>query len=129
MQFPGILDFLKEYQAKASSAGVDPVGWYLPPFAYANLQVLAEAVEGAKSLDQTKLADYIRSHPFKTIVGDVSFGKDGEWSKPRVLEVQWQNIKSNTVDQFKDTKTEAILEPPQYRTGAVTAPYNGGAGE
>jgi branched-chain amino acid transport system substrate-binding protein len=128
MQFPGILDFLKEYQAKAPAAGVDPLGWYLPPFAYANLQVLGEAIEGAKTLDQTKLADYIRGHPFKTIVGDISFGKDGEWSKPRVLEVQWQNIKSNSLDQFKDTKTEAILEPSQYQTGTVIAPYNG-AGE
>ena len=129
MQFPGILDFLKEYQARAKAAGVDPLGWYLPPFAYANLQVLAEAVAGAKTLDQTKLADYIRSHPFKTIVGDISFGEDGEWSKPRVLEVQWQNIKNNSLDQFRDTKTEAILEPAEYRTGAVMAPYNGGAGE
>src|ERR1700751_2516334 len=111
MQFPGILDFLKKYQAKAPAEGVDPLGWYLPPFAYANLQVLGEAVEGTKSLDQTKLADYIRSHPFKTIVGDITYGKDGEWSKPRVLEVQWQNIKSNNIDEFKDTKTEAVLEP------------------
>ena len=84
-----------------------------------------EAVEGAKSLDQTKLADYIRSHPFKTIVGDITFGKDGEWSKPRVLEVQWQNIKSNNLDEFKDTKTEVILEPAEYRTGKVVAPYTG----
>ncbi len=129
MQFPGILDFLKEYQAKAPAAGVDPLGWYLPPFAYANLQVLGDAVEGAKTLDQTKLADYIRGHPFKTIVGDITFGKDGEWSKPRVLEVQWQNIKSNSLDQFKDTKIEVILEPAQYRTGKVVAPYSGGAGE
>jgi branched-chain amino acid transport system substrate-binding protein len=129
MQFPGILDFLKEYQAKAAAAGVDPLGWYLPPFAYANLQVLGEAIKGAKTLDQAKLADYIRSQPFKTIVGDITFGKDGEWSKPRVLEVQWQNIKSNSLDQFKDTKTEAILEPAQYRTGTVNAPYNGAGGE
>ena len=126
---PRILDFLKEYQTKASGAGVDPLGWYLPPFAYANLQVLGDAVEATKSLDQTKLADYIRSHPFKTIVGNISFGTDGEWSRPRVLEVQWQNIKSKNLDQFKDTKTEAILEPAQYRTGTVIAPYNGGAGE
>ena len=125
MQFPGIMDFLEKYQAKAPGEGIDPLGWYLPPFAYANLQVLGEAVEGAKSLDQTKLADYIRSHPFKTIVGDISFGKDGEWSKPRVLEVQWQNIKSNNLDEFKDTKTEVILEPAEYRTGSVIAPYNG----
>ena len=125
MQFPGILDFLKKYQAKAPAEGVDPLGWYLPPFAYANLQVLGDAVEGAKTLDQTKVADYIRSHPFKTIVGDITFGKDGEWSKPRVLEVQWQNIKSNNLDEFKDTKTEVILEPAEYRTGSVIAPYNG----
>ena len=46
----------------------------------------------------------------------------------RVLEVQWQNIKSNNLDEFKDTKTEIILEPAEYRTGTVIAPYNGGAG-
>ncbi len=126
MQFPGITDFLKKYQAKAPGEGIDPLGWYLPPFAYAELQVLGDAVEATKSLDQTKLADYIRSHPFKTIVGDITFGNDGEWSKPRVLEVQWQNIKSKGLDQFKDTKVEAILEPAQYRTGTVTAPYDGG---
>ena len=105
---------------------MDPLGWYLPPFAYANLQVLGEAISGSQSLDQTKLADYIRSHPFKTIVGDITFGKDGEWSKPRVLEVQWQNIKSNSIDQFADTKTEVILEPAEYRTGEVIAPYASG---
>jgi branched-chain amino acid transport system substrate-binding protein len=126
MQFPGILAFLKKYQAKAPAEKVDPLGWYLPPFAYAELQVLADAITATKSLDQDKLADYIRSHPFNTIVGDITFGKDGEWSKPRVLEVQWQGIKGNSLDQFKDTKTEAILEPAEYRTGKVMTPYNGG---
>jgi branched-chain amino acid transport system substrate-binding protein len=128
MKFPGIAEFLKRYQAKAPSEGVDPLGWYLPPFAYAELQVLGDAIEGTKGLDQDKIADYIRSHTFKTIVGDVTFGKDGEWSKPRVLEVQWQNIKNNSLDQFEDAKTEVILEPEEYRTGSVIAPYNG-AGE
>ena len=123
MKFPGIAEFLKRYQAKAPSEGVDPLGWYLPPFAYAELQVLGDAIEGTKGLDQDKLADYIRSHPFSTIVGDMTFGKDGEWSKPRVLEVQWQNIKSNNIDQFEDTRTEVILEPAEYRTGEVIAPY------
>jgi branched-chain amino acid transport system substrate-binding protein len=127
MQFPGIMEFLKKYQAKAPSEGIDPLGWYLPPFAYANLEVLGQAIEAAKTLDQTKLADYVRTNPLNTIVGDITFGKDGEWSKPRVLEVQWQNIKSNNVDEFKDTKTEAILEPDEYRTGTVIAPYAGGS--
>src|SRR6266481_5626658 len=98
MQFPGILDFLKKYQAKATGGGIDPLGWYLPPFAYANLQVLGEAVEGTKSLDQTKLADYIRSHSFNTIVGEVAFGKDGEWSKPRILMVQFQGILGTDIE-------------------------------
>jgi branched-chain amino acid transport system substrate-binding protein len=126
MQFPGILKFLKTYQARAPAEKVDPLGWYLPPFAYAELQVLGDAITATKTLDQDKLAAYIHSHPFNTIVGDVSFGKDGEWSKPRVLMVQWQGIKGNSLDQFTDTKTEVILEPTQYRTGKVMAPYRGG---
>jgi branched-chain amino acid transport system substrate-binding protein len=124
MQFPGILDFLKKYQAKAPGEGVDPLGWYLPPFAYANLQVLGEAIEGTKSLDQTKLADYIRSHSFNTIVGEIAYGKDGEWSKPRVLEVQFQDIRGTDLEQFRDTRTEAILGPAEFRTGEVVEPYS-----
>lgn len=123
MQFPGILDFLKKYQAQAPEAGVDPLGWYLPPFAYAYLQVLGEAITSTKSLDQGKLAEYMHTHPFKTIVGDISFGKEGEWSKARVLEVQWQGLTNNSLKELKDTKHEVILEPSQYRTGSVVAPY------
>ncbi len=117
MQFKGITDFLKAYQAKAPEAGVDPLGWYLPPFAYANLEVLAQAVEGTKSLDQNKLADYVRSHSFKTVVGDIAYGKDGEWAKPRVLEVQFRGLKPNDLASIRDTKTEVIVEPAAYRTG------------
>jgi branched-chain amino acid transport system substrate-binding protein len=127
MQFPGILDFLKEYQTKAGAEGVDPLGWYLAPFAYAYLQILGDAVEGAKSLDQTKISDYMHSNTFKTIAGDIAFGKDGEWSKSRVLEIQWQGVKGNTVDDFKDAKNEVILEPSDYKTGSVVAPYDGSA--
>jgi branched-chain amino acid transport system substrate-binding protein len=124
MQFPGIIEFLKKYQAKAPDEKIDPLGWYLPPFAYANLQVLGEAIEGAKSLDQTKLADYIRSHSFNTIVGEIAYGKDGEWSKPRVLEVQFQDIQGTDLEQFRDTRTEAILEPAEFRTGEIVEPYS-----
>jgi branched-chain amino acid transport system substrate-binding protein len=123
MQFPGILDFLKKYQARAPSEGVDVLGYYLPPFAYANLQVLGQAIESTKSLDQDKLADDIRKSEFKTIVGDIRYGKDGEWSEPRVLEVQFQNIKGNDLEQFRSSATEAVLEPKQYRSGTLITPY------
>jgi branched-chain amino acid transport system substrate-binding protein len=116
--------FLEQYQAKAPSAGVDPLGYYLPPFAYSYMQVLQQAVEGIKGLDQDKLADYLRSHTFKTIVGDVKFGANGEWAEPRVLEVQFRGIKANDVEQFKDASTEVILWPPELKTGDVVYPYS-----
>jgi branched-chain amino acid transport system substrate-binding protein len=124
MQFPGILEFLKKYQAKAPSEGIDPLGWYLPPFAYANLEVLGAAIEGTKSVDQTKLADYIRGHSFDTIVGEIAFGKGGEWAEPRILMVQFQNIQGTDLEQVTDTKTEVILEPAEYHTGEVIEPYS-----
>ena len=125
MQFPGILDFLKKYQAKAPAEGRRSAR--LVPAALCLCQPAGPRRGGGGRQDPRpdKLADYIRTQPFKTIVGDITFGKDGEWSKPRVLEVQWQNIKSNNLDEFKDTKTEVILEPEEYRTGKVITPYSG----
>jgi len=120
---PEALDFLKQYQAKAASAGVDTLGYYLPPFAYGYMQVLQQTVEGVKSLDQDKMADYLRSHTFKTVVGDVKFGADGEWSDARVMEVQFRGIKSNDVDQFKEPTTEVIVWPTALKTGDVIYPY------
>ena len=42
----------------------------------------------AKSLDQDKLSEYLRSHTMKTVVGDIEFGPNGEWKEARVLQVQ-----------------------------------------
>jgi branched-chain amino acid transport system substrate-binding protein len=120
---PASFTFLKQYQAKAASAGVDPLGYYLPPFAYGYLQVLQQTVEGTKSLDQAKLAAYLKSHTFKTVVGDVKFGNDGEWSEARVLEVQFRDITGNDLSQFKDKKTEEIMWPSPLKTGTVIYPY------
>ena len=120
-------EFLKEYQAKAGPAGVDALGYYLPPYAYGYMQVLQQAVEGTKSLDQDKLAAYLRSHTFKTVVGDVAFGSNGEWVKPEVMEVQFRDVKSNNLDQFKNPDTEVILWPPELATGKVVYPYTSGA--
>jgi branched-chain amino acid transport system substrate-binding protein len=122
---PEALAFLKEYQAKAATAGVDLLGYYLPPFAYADMQVLQAAVEGTKSLDQQKLADYMRSHTFKTVAGNITFGANGEWTDSRVMEVQFQNVKGNDVNQFKDPKVEVVLYPPALKDGNVVTPYVG----
>src|SRR5208283_637002 len=67
MQFPGVLELLKKYQEKVTSEGVDPLGYLMAPTTYAQMQVMAEAVEGTKSLDDAKLADYIHHHEFSTV--------------------------------------------------------------
>ncbi len=120
---PEALDFLKRYQAKSAAAGVDLLGFYLPPFAYSDMQVLQAAVEGVGSLDQQKLADYLRSHTFHTVAGDIRFGPNGEWTEARVLEVQFQGVKGNDVEQFKDPKTEVVLYPPALKNGNVIYPF------
>ncbi len=123
MIFPGVEDLMKKYQARAASEGVDPLGYYMAPQAYAQLQVLGQAITATKSLDDQKLADYIRANTFKTVLGDVKFGKGGEWAQSRVLQVQFQNVKGNGVDQFKDVKTQVVLTPSEYKSGDVIFPY------
>jgi len=118
-----VSEFLKKYQAKAASAGVDPLGYYLPPFAYANLQVLAAAVESTKSLDQDKIADFLRSNTIKTIVGDIKWGPNGEWAEARVLAVQFHDVKGGDLEQFRDDSKQTILWPAKYATGKVVYPY------
>jgi len=123
MDFPGVMDFLKKYQARAPAEGVDPLGYYIGPWGYAQVQVLGQAIEATKSIDDDKLADYIRSNTFKTVVGDVKFGKGGEWAQGRVLQVQFQHIKGNDIGQFRDISTQVVVAPDPYKSGSVIYPY------
>jgi len=123
MEFPGSMELLKKYQDRAKAEGVDPLGYYMPVWAYADLQVLGQAITATKSLDDDKLADYIRSATFNTVVGDVKFGKQGEWAEERTLAAQFQNIKGNSIEEFRDLKTEVILYPPQFKSGEAIYPY------
>jgi branched-chain amino acid transport system substrate-binding protein len=123
MDFPGIADLMKKYQAKAQAEGVDPLGYYMAPWGYAQLQVMQQAIEATKSIEDKKLADYIRSNSFKTVVGDVKFGAKGEWAQSRVLQVQFQNIKGNDVGQFKDITTQVVVAPAEFASGSPIYPY------
>jgi branched-chain amino acid transport system substrate-binding protein len=123
MQFPGVADLISRYQARAPAEGVDGLGYYMPPWAYAQLQVLQQAVEATKTLDDAKLGDYMRAHSFSTVVGKVSFGPKGEWTHSRVLQVQYQNIKGNGIAQFKDMSTQVVVAPPEYASGEPIYPY------
>jgi branched-chain amino acid transport system substrate-binding protein len=122
-EFPGVADLFNRYQAKAAGQGVDPLGHGFVPFGYAAGQVLAEAVQATKSTDHDKLAGYIRSSAFKTVVGDVAFGKDGEWAKSRQLFTQFRDVAPNDLEQFRTGAKQVILWPAEYKTGTMVYPY------
>jgi branched-chain amino acid transport system substrate-binding protein len=123
LEFAGIDAFLKTYQAKAPAEGVDPLGYYMGPWAYAQLQVLAQSVEATKTLDDQKLADYMRANAFKTMIGDVKFGPDGEWAKSRMLQIQFHDIKGNDLEQFRTMGTQTVVTPAEFKSGNVIYPY------
>jgi branched-chain amino acid transport system substrate-binding protein len=121
--FPGTEEVLAKYQAAAKTQGIDPMGWAFAPIAYAAGQTLQQAVEGTKGTDQAALAAYMHSHTFHTVVGDITFGKDGEWAKSRVFFTQFQHVTGNSLDQFKDTTHEVVVWPNEYKTGDMIYPY------
>ncbi len=123
LKFPGIEDFLKRYQERAKAAGVDPLGHYLPPWAYADLQVLGQAVEATKSLDQQKIGEYIRTHEHDTVAGKIKFAPNGEWAKSRVLMVQFQNIENNDLKQFGEPGHRVVIYPDEWKSGTLIYPY------
>jgi branched-chain amino acid transport system substrate-binding protein len=122
-KFPSIEPFLEKYQARAVKEGVDPLGFYLPPFAYAMMEVIEQAIKATGSLDQAKLADYIHGHEFDTYVGKVRFGKNGEWARPRMLAVQYHGITGNDLDQWRKPGHVTVLAPAEYKTGTVAVPF------
>ena len=123
LAFAGIKEFLKEYQARAEKEKMDPLGYYLPPYSYAVGQVLGQAVEATKSLDQQKIADHIRATEFNTVVGKIKFGKNGEWAKGRTLMVQYQKIQGNGIEQFRGAGTKPVLWPDELKSGNIIYPY------
>ncbi|TMQ23601.1 MAG: branched-chain amino acid ABC transporter substrate-binding protein [Candidatus Rokuibacteriota bacterium] len=124
LAIPGIKEFLKEYQGRAEKAGVDSLGYYLPPYSYAVGQVLGQAVEATRSLDQQKIADHIRATEFNTVVGKIKFGKNGEWARGRTLMVQYQKIQGPGIDQFRGPGKKVVLYPDDLKSGNIIYPYS-----
>jgi branched-chain amino acid transport system substrate-binding protein len=121
--FPGTNEVLTKYQEAAKTQGTDPMGWAFVPIAYSAGQTLAQAVEATKGTDQVAIAAWLRSHTVHTVVGDITFGKDGEWAKSRVFFTQFQNLTGNSLDNFRDTTHEVVVWPDEYKTGNMIYPY------
>ncbi len=122
--YPGVKDLLVRYQKIAPSRKVDPLGYYLAPWAYAYVQILGDAVNAVGKIDHAAIAKYIHKTEFSTVVGKVRFGANGEWAYPRTLTVQWQNIKKKgDLKQFTQPGIRQIMNPAAFATGKVK-PFN-----
>ncbi len=73
LNFPGN-DKLNAYVKEKFGLGGYPVYF---GFGYAWMQTLGQAVEGAKSLDQTKIRDWLKANKVDTICGPMTFDEKG----------------------------------------------------
>jgi branched-chain amino acid transport system substrate-binding protein len=123
MYFEGTKAYFDTYTKRAVEAKVDPLGYYISPYGYAMGQLLEQAANATKSLDQKGIAKYLHEHEFKTIVGPIAFADDGEWKETATLQAQFRNVADKDVDQFRSPGKQVILFPQRLKTGDLVAPF------
>jgi branched-chain amino acid transport system substrate-binding protein len=123
MNFDGTKEFFEKYTKRAVQAKVDPLGFYLAPYGYAMGQMIEEAVNATKSLDQKALAKFIRENVHKTIVGPIAYAEDGEWKESATLEAQFRDVKNKNIDQFRSAGKQVIVFPDRLKTGDLVTPF------
>ncbi|HEX3163820.1 MAG TPA: amino acid ABC transporter substrate-binding protein [Pseudolabrys sp.] len=117
-------DFFKKYQAQAPAAKVDPLGYYLGGWGYAYINMLGEAIAATKSVDDDKIAEWLRKTPHKTIMGNWSYGPGGEWTKSGMMQVQYHDIKEGAgLETWKGMSYQTVLTPADMSTGKVVYPF------
>ncbi len=117
-------EFFKKYQARAGAEGVDPLGYYLGGWGYAYINLLGEAVNAAKSVEDDKVAEALRKGTHKTIMGEWSYGPGGEWTKSGMMQVQYHGIKEGAgLETWKGMGYQTVLTPKELATGKVIYPY------
>ncbi|RKE70617.1 amino acid ABC transporter substrate-binding protein [Pseudorhodoplanes sinuspersici] len=126
IDFPLITEFLNKYTTRATQEKIDQLGFYLPPYAYAAMQVLEQSVKAVGSLDQAKLAQHMHSTTFDTAVGKIKFAKNGEWEKDRILYVQYRGIDGSGIDQWRQPGRAPVLWPQTLKSGDLKYPYVSG---
>lgn len=123
LMFPGVQQLLNIYQARAGEAGVDLLGHYMAPLAYAQMQVVAQAVEATGGFDDASLSACARSETFRTVMGAIRFGVKGEWAEPRVVQIQFQGISGHEVGQFRNGSRQIVVSPSSFNSGRLSFPY------
>jgi branched-chain amino acid transport system substrate-binding protein len=119
----GTKAFFEAYTKRAVEAKVDPLGYYLAPYGYANGQMIEQAIKAVGSLDQKALAKYLRENTHKTIVGAITFSADGEWKESGVVQAQFRGVKDKNIEQFRTPGKQVILFPAKLKSGDLITPF------
>ncbi len=87
----------KDAVAKFKAKNIDPEAYTL--YAYAAVQILKAAAEQAKSTDSKKIAEVMKQgKPFKTVIGDISFDKKGDITRPDYIMYEWKKGQDGKID-------------------------------
>ena len=90
---PGAKDVVAKFKAK----NYDPEAYTL--YSYAAVQILAQAAEAVKSTDPKKMAEYMHSGKvFKTVIGDISYNKKGDITRPDYVMYVWKKGADGKID-------------------------------
>ncbi|CAH1667634.1 MAG: branched-chain amino acid ABC transporter substrate-binding protein [Chelatococcus sp.] len=82
---PAAKSVVEAFKAK----NYDPEAYTL--YSYAGVEIIKQAAEEAKSLDPKKVAEVIHSGKvFKTVLGDLSFDKKGDITRPDYVMYVWK---------------------------------------
>ncbi len=75
--------------AAFKAAKIDPESYTL--YSYAAVEVIKQAAETIKSVDAKKVAEQIRTgQKFKTVIGELSFDKKGDITRPDYVMYTWK---------------------------------------
>ena len=120
MNFPGIEEFLKKYQSHAKDAGVDPLGFYQPPFAYAAMQVLRAGHQGDRKPQRRQAR---RLHPRQRVQHDRRATSGSTSSANGRMRASIDGAVSkhpgHGLEQYMTGHKQVIVYPAEYKDGEL----------
>jgi branched-chain amino acid transport system substrate-binding protein len=105
LSFPGVAELNAKYQAEFGR----PVEIYVGP-AYASIQIIADALERAGTLDREKIRDAVVATDMMTVRGTVKFRDDGTIIDPTPVICQWQDGVQELIWP-EELRTKPLIHP------------------
>jgi branched-chain amino acid transport system substrate-binding protein len=105
-----VQDYIAKYGGTASDINADVAE------SYSAGEVIAAAVTGTHGLDQQSIITWLHAHTIQTVVGEATFGNDGEnlAAQPSALIFQWQTGGRFVPVLPKGVDTKQLIAKPAW---------------